>query len=68
MGGSGVQALVKNLDSGVKNHLGLRPPRCQVVKTPKFLVQRAWVPYLVEELRSHMLCDVAKKKKKKDLG
>lgn len=27
VGGSGVQALVKNLDSGVKNHVGLRPPR-----------------------------------------
>ena len=37
-----------------------------MVKIPKFPVQRAWVRYLVEELRSHMQCNVAKKKN--DLG
>ena len=38
-----------------------------MVKIPKFPVQRAWVRYLVEELRSHMQRNVVKKKKN-DLG
>ena len=31
-------------------------------------MQPVWVPSLSGELRSHMLCGVAKKKKKKDSG
>ena len=35
-----------------------------IVKTPVLPLQGAWVQYLVGELRSHMLCCMAKKKKK----